>query len=104
MGVPTDHAVYLQRKDYAPAWPGAFTAEEIALLARFGHWMEALTAELRAEGVKTGKSARVGNIQAVCDRGRVAWDNKGLQKYAETHPEVVHYRKVGEAGVAIRYK
>jgi hypothetical protein len=42
MGVPTDHAVFLQRKGYVPPWPGAFTGEEAAILARFGHWMEAL--------------------------------------------------------------
>jgi hypothetical protein len=225
MGVPTDHAVYLQRRGYAPPWPGAFTAEETALLDRFGHWMQALAAgaiapvtpeqrhfmqvvrgevepaspfehvwvklrlqqepaaptpapaeeppveppapgspvqlkfeelvearsyldtlrqradadreailsavraqldelearvkpeledaeraveeleaELRAEVVRTGKSARVGNIQAVYYRGRVTWDGKGLQQYAEKHPELERFRKVGQPGVAIRYK
>ena len=228
MGVPAQHAVYLQRKDYVPPWPGAFTSEEVALLARFGHWMHALAsgeitpvtaeqrhfvavahsetvaetpfervwtklqqqkppaepepapldppaepliepplndspartkfeelieakqyleqlrqlgeaereailyvvraqldaldarlkpelenaqhaveeleAEVRAEVVKTGKSARLGNIQATYYRGRVTWDGKGLQQYAETHPELQQFRKVGQPGVAIRYQ
>jgi hypothetical protein len=39
---------------------------------------------------------------AVYANGRVTWDNKGLQAYAEWHPEVDKYKKVGEPSVSIR--
>ncbi len=224
MGVSTDHAVYLQRRGYTPPWPGAFTGEEAALLARFGHWMEALAtgviapvtpeqqhflqaargetapetpfervwvklrqqpppaapapepsaeeppfepaseivhgkfeelaearqyherlkqqveaereavlsavraqldaleakyaadledaaraveeleAEVRAEVLQVGKSARLGGVQAIYYRGAITWDGKALQLYVQSHPELERFRKVGQPRVVIKYR
>jgi uncharacterized protein YifE (UPF0438 family) len=44
MAVPQEHLTYLKQKGYALRCPAAFNDEEAAILARYGHWMEALTA------------------------------------------------------------
>jgi len=230
MGIPADHASYLQRKDYVPPQPDQFTSEELNILARFGHWMEALTrgaiepvtpdqckfravaqgqgtpetpfervwtklrklhrpstppppefseeaplaeasyekpphgstveakleefaearayladlrqqeaaerkailkpvqaqldaleeqskqemedakraveeleAELRAEILKIGKNVQWENVAVTCYMGRVTWDDKYLLKYAETHPELMRYRKVGNPWTRILF-
>jgi hypothetical protein len=66
--------------------------------------------ELEAEllgAVKTavlarGASVRAGSLHAVYLRGRESWDSRGLQGYAQAHPEVLHFQKVGESSVSIR--
>ena len=229
MTIPPEHLAYLRRSGFAPARPEAFTAEEVALLARYGYWMEALAAgrirpstaeqrhflqvvrgeappqtpfervwsklhqgpdaaaplrpaagpepngqptplpqggeevrskleqlaevrayadalrrraeaereqildkvraelqaveakyapqleeaaqaiaeleaEVKAEVLQGGQSVRVGAVQAVFYRGRVTWDSRGLAHYAQDHPEVQQFRKVGAPGVIIRYQ
>ena len=61
-------------------------------------------AEVRAEVLRQGKSAGEGPVRAIYYRGRVTWDSKGLAQYAEAHPEVEQFRKVGAPSVAIRYQ
>jgi hypothetical protein len=43
-------------------------------------------------------------IHAIYYRGRVMWDSRGLSSYAETHPEVLEFRRIGNPSVSIRYK
>jgi hypothetical protein len=50
-----------------------------------------------------GESVTYEGIRVVYMRGRVTWDNRGLSRYAETHPEVLEYRRVGNPSVSIRY-
>jgi uncharacterized protein YifE (UPF0438 family) len=42
MTVPAEHRAYLRHKGYAPRCPSAFSADEKAVLDRYGHWLEAL--------------------------------------------------------------
>jgi hypothetical protein len=63
-----------------------------------------LEAEVKAEVLKVGRTVRVGPVRAVFYRGRVTWDSKGLARYAQGHPELERFRKVGAPCVVIRYK
>jgi hypothetical protein len=42
MTVPVEHLAFLQQSDFVPACSNVFSAEERAILARYGRWMEAL--------------------------------------------------------------
>ncbi len=50
-----------------------------------------------------GGSFRHAGIHAVYARGRVTWDDKGLAAYAESHPGVTEFRRVGRPSVGLRY-
>jgi hypothetical protein len=43
--------------------------------------LKELEAEVKAEVLQEGRSVRVGPVQAVFYRGRVAWDPKGLERF-----------------------
>jgi len=59
---------------------------------------------LLKEGVRAaGRSYQHRGFRVVYARGRVTFDNKGLQQYAITHPEVNRFRKVGEPLAYLRY-
>jgi hypothetical protein len=218
MTVPAPHQEYLRRHDYALPSPAAFSADEVALLVRFGHWMEALTSgaiepntpeqqhfvraargevdaqtpferawakrcalllgapaasqapppapprpaparlealaaarrrllaargeleaerekvlsavrgqldalearfageleeagravaelesEVREEALALGKNLSGPGVQVHYRRGRVTWDGPGLARYAEGHPDLLRFRKVGAPSTAIRY-
>lgn len=82
-----------------------------ALDAEFGEMLREADEEVvRLEGevkeaVRTvGESVKVEGIHAIYYRGRVSWDSRGLSSYAETHPEVMEFRRVGNPSVSIRYK
>jgi hypothetical protein len=45
----------------------------------------------------------IGMSAIVCD-GRVTWDTKGLQGYAEVDPKILKFRKVGNPYVMIKAK
>lgn len=77
--------------------------------AEFGEKAKAATANIEAleDSIKEatlthGESVRGAGFQAVWNKGRVSWDSKGLQAYADDHPEVLQYRKEGEPSVTIR--
>jgi hypothetical protein len=53
---------------------------------------------------EAGASVKHEGIHAIYMRGRVTWDSRGLSSYAETHPEVLDFRRVGNPSVSIRYK
>lgn len=41
-------------------------------------------------------------LQVVWNKGRVSWDLKSLEEYAESHPEILKFRKEGNAFVRFR--
>jgi hypothetical protein len=61
-------------------------------------------AEVREAVLQVGESVKHEGVHAVYARGRVSWDNEGLSRYAETHPEVQDFRSVGTPSVSIRYR
>ena len=77
--------------------------------AEFGEKATAVTANIEAleSSIKTatlahGESVRGAGFQAVWNKGRQSWDSKGLTVYADSHPEVLQFRKEGEPTVTIR--
>lgn len=64
--------------------------------------IEALEAEIKVETLAHGATVKGGRFQAVWNKGRDTWDGKGLGAYAESHPEVLTFRKQGEPTVTIR--
>jgi uncharacterized protein YifE (UPF0438 family) len=53
--------------------------------------------------LKLGRSVGLGGIKAVYSSPRVSWDNEKMAAYAEAHPEVNEYRKVGKPSVSLRF-
>jgi hypothetical protein len=41
-------------------------------------------------------------LHAIYTKGKVTWDGKALHSYAETHPEIKKFSKVGKPSVSIR--
>jgi uncharacterized protein YifE (UPF0438 family) len=81
-----------------------------ALDAEFGEMLREADEEVvRLEGeVKeavraVGESVKLEGIHAIYYRGRLTWDSRGLSRYAETHPDVLEFRRVGNPSVSIRY-
>lgn len=49
-----------------------------------------------------GETVRGTHLQAVFSKGRQSWDNDALDKYSESHPEILKFRKIGDPSVSIR--
>lgn len=62
----------------------------------------ALTAEIKNDVLLRGESLQGGAYYAVYVQGRSTWDNDGMKKYAAAHPEVLKFRKAGQASVTLR--
>lgn len=60
--------------------------------------------ELRQLMLRLKHSVRLAGISAAYTAGRVSWDNPGMEAYAQNHPEVLKFRKVGKPVVALRYR
>ncbi len=58
--------------------------------------------EIKVDTLAFGETVKGSNFLAVWNKGRVTWDSNGLSSYAETHPEVLSYRKEGKPSVSIR--
>jgi uncharacterized protein YifE (UPF0438 family) len=63
-----------------------------------------LEAVAREAVVAHGASFWHEGVHAVYTRSRTTWDGKGLAVYAQTHPEVIRYRKVSPPSVSLRFK
>jgi hypothetical protein len=63
--------------------------------------IETLEEEVRQTALRHGSSVRGSFLRVVWHKGRVTWDNKSLDQYAELHPEITAYRKQGEPFVSI---
>lgn len=59
--------------------------------------------ELRELLLRIRHGVTLAGIRASYINGRVSWDGKGITAYAQTHPEVLQFRKVGKPVVALRY-
>lgn len=64
--------------------------------------IEALEESIKAATLAQGESVRGSGLHAVWNKGRQTWDSKGLSAYADSHPEVLQFRKEGEPSVTIR--
>lgn len=62
-----------------------------------------IEAEVKDEVLRVGVSVRGADVHAIYSRPRVTWDSESLRLYAETHPEVANFRKIGKPSVSLRY-
>jgi hypothetical protein len=58
--------------------------------------------EIKTDVLLHGESVSAGSYRVTYSQGRISWDNDGLAKYAEAHPEVVKFRKQGQPIVSLR--
>jgi hypothetical protein len=63
-----------------------------------------LEIEVKEAVLEVGESVKHEGIHAVYVRGRISWDSRGLSRYAETHPDLHQFRRVGVPCVRICYK
>lgn len=82
-----------------------------ALDAEFGEMLREadeevgrLEIEVKEAVREFGASVKHEGIHVLYARGRVMWDNRGLSHYAEVHPELLEFRRIGKPSVSIRYK
>jgi hypothetical protein len=64
--------------------------------------IEALTVEIKNEVLLHGDSVQGGKFRATYVKGRISWDTRGMTKYAESHPDVLQFRKEGHPSVTLR--
>ena len=62
----------------------------------------ALEAEIKNDVLLRGESLRGSVYQAIYVKGRVSWDNAGVEQYARAHPEVLKFRREGQPSVSLR--
>ena len=62
----------------------------------------ALENEIKTDVLLHGESVTAGSYRATYSQGRISWDNDGLSKYADAHPEVIKFRKQGQPIVSLR--
>jgi hypothetical protein len=62
----------------------------------------ALETEIKNDVLLSGQSVITDVFQAIYVKGRVSWDNEGINKYARLHPEVLKFRKEGQPSVTLR--
>lgn len=79
----------------------ALDAEFTPLLETTQERIEQLESEIRAGVLQHGATVRGKFLRAVFARGRIAWDTKGLDTYAQQHPEVTAFRHQGEPYVSL---
>ncbi|HRJ76208.1 MAG TPA: hypothetical protein PLX90_09430, partial [Anaerolineales bacterium] len=61
-----------------------------------------LETEIKTDVLLHGESVTGGMYRATFTKGRVSWDNEGIEKYANSHPEVMQFRKQGQPIVTLR--
>lgn len=59
-------------------------------------------AEIRAEVLAAGATAKGTSLICTWNKPRVSWDTKGLDGYAVAHPELNAFRKEGDPSTTIK--
>lgn len=62
----------------------------------------ALESEIKKDVVAIAESVKGEHLQAVYNKGRVSWDDKGLEGLMITFPDIVKFRRAGNPSVSIR--
>ena len=62
----------------------------------------ALENEIKTDVLLHGESVSGGMYRACYTQGRISWDNDGMTRYADSHPEVLQFRKQGLPIVSLR--
>jgi hypothetical protein len=61
-----------------------------------------LDLDIRKAVLTLGASVKGGRLYAIWNKGRVSWDTRKLDGYAEAHPEIKQFRVEGEPTISIR--
>ena len=80
----------------------ALEAEYDPLLEAAEQNAHALEAEIKNDVLLGGESVMTDAYQALYIKGRVTWDTRGMERYADAHPEVLRFRKQGDPSVSLR--
>ena len=80
----------------------ALESEYLPLIEAAQENATALEGEIKNDVLLNGQTVSTELYQAIYVRGRVSWDNEGINRYAESHPEVLKFRKVGQPNVTLR--
>lgn len=88
MATPTDHLTYLRREGFKPSCRCPFSADEMALLSRYGHWLEALARGMispttpeqeRFVQVARGELPPETAFERICAKLRDSWQEASSQ-------------------------
>ncbi len=79
----------------------ALEAEYKPLLESVDENISKLETEIKTDVLLYGESVHGGTFRAVYTKGRTSWDNSGIEKYAELHPDVLQFRKQGPPSVSL---
>lgn len=80
----------------------ALEAEYNPILESAGENIAELENAIKTDVLLHGESVSSGHYRAVFSKGRVSWDNEGMEKYANAHPDVLQFRKQGQPIVTLR--
>ena len=67
------------------------------------HGADAAEQEVRELVLRLGRSVNLAGVRATYSSPRVSWDSGRLEAYAQHHPEVLNFRKVGKPFVALKF-
>jgi uncharacterized protein YifE (UPF0438 family) len=79
---------------------------DAAFAERVRSALEAVTAAeaaVRDLVLRLEQTVRLAGVQVAYHPGRVTWDNERMEQFAQAHPEVRSFRRVGKPWVAVRY-
>jgi len=85
--------------EFMPKYQALEANDDIELLRGSKTMLEG---ELQEEIITLGKSVKGTRINAVYTKPRITWETDKLEGYAEAHPEIEKFKKVGKASVSFR--
>lgn len=80
----------------------AIDSEYKPVMERAEENIAVLENEIKTDVLLYGESVSGGMYRATYMKGRVSWDNDGMTRYAESHPDVLQFRKQGQPIVSLR--
>jgi len=76
--------------------------ERVTSLESLDLGLQRLRDEISKDVLKYGESVKGKYLHAVRVNGRVSWDSKALDGFAQAHPEIRAFRKQGDPSVTFR--
>ena len=77
-------------------------AEKSTALETLQRNIDDLMAEIKRDILANGATIKGEFLMAVYNKGRVSWNNKGLEGFMVAHPEMAAFRSEGDPSVTIR--
>jgi hypothetical protein len=80
----------------------AIDLEFDGMLATVDEQIERAKEQIRPLVVAQASTVKSRYLSAIYNRGRITYDTDALDKYAQSHPEILQYRKVGFPTVSFK--